>query len=167
MDEKLKNKNTNEAFYCYPVGDVLDVAHYFLSQESMQHKKLQKLCYYAQSWFLANYGKPMFPNRFEAWVHGPVSPDLYGHYRRWGWMDIPKAQPEENDMLDDRAKHIIDKVYKMYGNFTADQLELMTHDEMPWQEARGNCAPHEYCRRPISMSTMKKYYGQRIGRIYD
>ena len=59
------------------MSDIRKVAQYFLSKESMSHKKLQKLCYYAQAWYLANYGKPLMPNRFEAWVHGPVSPDLY------------------------------------------------------------------------------------------
>ena len=30
--------------------NIMDVARLFLSQESMSHKKLQKLCYYAQAW---------------------------------------------------------------------------------------------------------------------
>lgn len=157
----------NESFQTFSVNDVLDVANYFLSKDSMQHKKLQKLCYYAQSWFLANYGTPMFPNRFEAWVHGPVSPDLYSRFRRWGWMDIPKTEMDSDAILDERAKSVLDNVYKLYGKYTADQLELMTHKEDPWITARGTCAPNDYCRNPISMSAMRNYYGQRIGRSYD
>ena len=57
--------------------DVRVVAQYFLWKSSMSHKKLEKMCYYAQAWYLANHGRPLMPNRFEAWVHGPVSPDLY------------------------------------------------------------------------------------------
>ena len=38
---------------------VMDVANWFLSQSSMTHKKLQKLCYYAQAWHCALHnGKP-------------------------------------------------------------------------------------------------------------
>ena len=34
---------------------IYEVAKYFLSLDDMTHKKLQKLCYYAQAWFLALY----------------------------------------------------------------------------------------------------------------
>ena len=30
---------------------VFEIANWFLLKESMSHKKLQKLCYYAQAWF--------------------------------------------------------------------------------------------------------------------
>jgi uncharacterized phage-associated protein len=52
------------------MASVFDVANWFLAKEKMTHKKLQKLCYYAQAWHLANHGQPMMPNRFEAWIHG-------------------------------------------------------------------------------------------------
>ena len=32
---------------------VLDVANWVLTHEAMTHKKLQKLCYYAQAWYYA------------------------------------------------------------------------------------------------------------------
>jgi len=32
---------------------VLNIAQCFLSKQGMTHKKLQKLCYYAQAWHLA------------------------------------------------------------------------------------------------------------------
>lgn len=65
--------------------NIYEVANFFLNKEAMSHKKLQKLCYFSQAWYLANYGEPLVPNRFEAWVHGPVSPDLYYKYKGWGW----------------------------------------------------------------------------------
>lgn len=72
------------------------VAQYFLSKESMSLKKLQKLVYYAYGWTLAllnesleNMEYHLFPNRIEAWVHGPTIPDLYHKYKSYGWNDIP------------------------------------------------------------------------------
>ena len=38
----------------YSIGNIAD---WFLSQSSMTHKKLQKLCYYLQAWSLALYKK--------------------------------------------------------------------------------------------------------------
>lgn len=147
------------------MASVHEVAQYFLSRLSMSHKKLEKLCYYAQAWYLANYDKPLMPNRFEAWVHGPVSPDLYTQYRDWGWIDIPKTPPPNGLQSDELA--ILDAVFDTYGAYTADELEKLTHREDPWKKARGNCSPSEYCRNPISMKDMRNYYGERIGKQYD
>lgn len=145
--------------------DIRTVAQYFLSKEPMSHKKLQKLCYYAQAWHLANYGKPLMTNRFEAWVHGPVSPDLYSTYREWGWLNIPKV--EISPELPQEEKDIVDKVFEVYGDYTADELESLTHRESPWQKARQGYLPSAYSRSPISMKDMRDYYGERIGRKYE
>ncbi|MBO5030642.1 MAG: DUF4065 domain-containing protein [Lachnospiraceae bacterium] len=144
---------------------IYEVARYFLTKESMSHKKLQKLCYFAQAWFLANYGKPLVPNRFEAWVHGPVCPDLYNRYRGWGWEKIPV---ERQPVLFDGAEvaGFLDKVYDIYGDYTADELERITHTDEPWNKARINCAPGSYSRNPIALKDMRDYYGERIGKVY-
>jgi uncharacterized phage-associated protein len=144
--------------------DVRIVAQYFLYKASMSHKKLEKLCYYAQAWYLANHDKPLMPNRFEAWVHGPVSPDLYSQYADWGWIDIPKR--EKSPEICDSKKSFLDQVFDVYGGYTADDLEAMTHKEEPWKKAREGLLPSEYSRRPISMKIMRDYYGERIGKTY-
>lgn len=148
------------------MADVRDVAQYFLSKESMSHKKLEKMCYYAQAWYLANYGTPLVHNMFEAWVHGPVSPDLYSQYRGWGWSEIPQ-QPDNSIKFSEIELNLLEKVYDTYGEYTADQLEAISHTEIPWLNARRGCSPNEYSRNPISMIDMKNYYGERIGRNYD
>ena len=145
--------------------DVCDIARYFLSKESMTHKKLQKLCYYAQAWYLANHGKALMCNRFEAWVHGPVSPDLYALYKNWGWALIPRL-PENKKPFSPIQLDLLDKVYDVYGKYTGDELETLTHREAPWLKARKECEPSEYSRNPISMTDMRDYYGERIGKVY-
>ncbi|WP_374049741.1 type II toxin-antitoxin system antitoxin SocA domain-containing protein [Paenibacillus larvae] len=34
--------------------------------------------------------KKLFDDNFEAWVHGPVNPQLYTEYREYGWQEIPQ-----------------------------------------------------------------------------
>jgi len=59
-----------------------DVARYFLtlmSEENgdlISNLKLQKLVYYAQGSSLALWGNPLFSEKIEAWLHGPVIPVL-------------------------------------------------------------------------------------------
>ena len=142
-----------------------DVARYFLSKEPMSHKKLQKMCYYAQAWHLANYDERLVPNRFEAWVHGPVSPDLYFRYRDWGWENIPLYR-DEVDFEDEGVSSFLDEVYKVYGDYNADELEKITHKEMPWRNARKGIPAGAYSRNPILLNDMKEYYRERIGRAY-
>ena len=144
---------------------IYDIADYFLSKEAMTHKKLQKLCYYAQAWHLANFGEPLVPNRFEAWVHGPVCPDLYCKYKDWGWATIPMNH--KITTLGEKIKKYLDKVYEIYHQYDGDELEKMTHMELPWQEARGDCRAWDYSRNPILWDTMKRYYAKRIGKSYE
>lgn len=146
--------------------NIYTVADYFLYKDGMTHKKLQKLCYFAQAWYLANFGIPLVPNRFEAWVHGPVSPDLYSRYRDWGWETIPQEK-EEPDFNDNEIKGFLDQVYEVYGEYGADTLENITHKEEPWKNAREGYASGIYCRNPISQKDMKRYYGERIDKKYD
>lgn len=143
---------------------IFEIAKYFLTKEAMTHKKLQKLCYYAQAWHLANYKIPLFPSRFESWVHGPVSPELYSTYREWGWLPIAQEKDVAPAFSNDGIRAFLDLVYKTYGTYSGDQLEAITHQEEPWQKARVGYSPSAYCRNTISNNDMQIYYGQRIGK---
>ena len=70
-----------------------DIADYFvrLANETgdyISNLKLQKLVYYAQAWYLAISDEALFEEDFEAWVHGPVIPELYQEYKSFGWRPI-------------------------------------------------------------------------------
>ena len=134
------------------------VAQWFLSKQSMEHKKLQKLCYYAQAWHCALEGSPLFMDRIEAWVHGPVIPVLYHKYKSYGWQQIPQIKFDEST-LPESAKDILEAVYETYGGLTGEQLETLSHSEAPWQNARGNkLLPFEPSTNLISIDDMREYY---------
>ncbi|MCY8074258.1 Panacea domain-containing protein [Bacillus haynesii] len=141
--------------------DIKEVAKMFLSLESMTHKKLQKLCYYAYSWHLTLYGKKLFDNRFEAWVHGPVCPELYREYKQFGWNEIEKTDPSEFFSVYNHEYEFINQVYQSYGHLNANELEYLTHIEDPWKEARGNLGELEPCNNYINDDTIRSYY-QRV-----
>lgn len=59
-----------------------DVAEAILERAGpMDTFRLQKLVYYAQAVHLATEGEPLFADRIEAWVNGPVTPSLYQEHR--------------------------------------------------------------------------------------
>lgn len=142
------------------VVNVRDIAAWFLAQDSMTHKKLQKLCYFAQAWFCALYdGTPLYNERIEAWVHGPVIPSLYPIYADYKWNDIPKQR--EAEPFNENITKVLQAVYNTYGRFTGDQLESLTHDEQPWKDARGTLEPWESCTTAITTSSMREYYRRK------
>lgn len=136
---------------------IFDIANYFLSIESMTHKKLQKLCYYAQAWFLALYDEPLVDNEFQAWVHGPVCSELYGEYKKYKYNYIPKNEYNEYTLNDTVINHL-NSVFSTYGEFSGDQLEILTHSEPPWIEARNGLEEWQPSNKTIDNNTMKNYY---------
>lgn len=141
--------------------NIRDIANWFLSHDSMTHKKVQKLCYYAQAWYCALYdGSPLFSDEIQAWVHGPVIPSLYSVYADYKWSTIPKVDFDAS-ALDDKATDVLDAVYNTYGELSGDQLESLTHSEDPWIGARGALKPWELSTAPISCASMRRYYARK------
>ena len=124
----------------------------------MTHKKLQKLCYYAQAWHCALYGEKLFEDEIQAWIHGPVIPSIYPIYADYKWDNIPQHAGEVR--VSEKSLDILEAVYNTYGGFSGDQLELLTHSEAPWQDARKGFEAWEPCNNAISTDSMSKYYGK-------
>jgi len=130
------------------MADVFDVANYILEvsredsedgeYELISHMKLQKLIYFCQGYFLAFYGKPLFPDPIEAWQHGPVCPKLYHILKGYGSSPITASIDPEKIMLNETEKHLIDMVYANYGQYSASRLRKITHEEGPWKNTLGN-----------------------------
>lgn len=143
------------------MANVCDIANWFLSHESMTHKKVQKLCYYAQAWYCSLYdGSPLFNDEIQAWVHGPVVPTLYPIYADYRWTAIPKVVFDES-IFDEKVLNVLEAVYDTYGEFSGDQLESLTHSEDPWIQARKDLKPWETCTTPISCASMRDYYSRK------
>lgn len=129
--------------------------------------KLHKLVYYVQAWHLAFFGRRCFDSAFEAWVHGPVSRELYARFRSTKNMYSPVTQQDvragfKAHRLPGDAKRHVDSILEAYAKFSDDQLEELTHRERPWQLARGALPPNARCQTEIADAVMKAYYGARL-----
>lgn len=119
------------------------VAQWFLNISAMSNKKLQKLCYYAYCWFIVFFNdaeeitstnsniQVLCSERFQAWIHGPVSPRLYQRYKSYAWHDIPKVTSKP--MVEPELESLLQQVWNAYGSFSADELEAISHQESPWK----------------------------------
>lgn len=132
------------------------IANWFLSKESMSHKKLQKMCYYAYCWNWVLNGNQLFPEKFQAWVHGPVCPKLYKKYRGNGWQDLPMF--EGDLVIPEDVESVLDEVMFAYGHLNGNQLETLTHQEKPWLEARDGVGPLDASVAVLNDTTIRDYY---------
>lgn len=135
-----------------------DVAAYILSARGpMTAMKLQKLCYYAFGYHLAWEGEPLFPEPFEAWANGPVSPDLYAKHR--GRYQLRAGDIDgDPDALSPGQRESVDIVLENLGDYSAHDLSAMTHREAPWKRARRRAGA-----RPLERSTERL----DVGDIYE
>jgi uncharacterized phage-associated protein len=117
----------------------LDVAQYFLSKqdgdcgECITNLKLQKLLYYAQGFYLAMHGEPLFSEKIKAWEHGPVVPQVWHAYKDHGANSLPL--PAVAAPVSASVAEFLDEVYEVYGQFSAWRLRELSHEERPWIEA--------------------------------
>ncbi|MBV7437296.1 Panacea domain-containing protein [Aeromonas sp. sif2416] len=144
------------------VTNLNHVADYLLhfSQEHgdvMTPLKLQKMVFYADAWYMAlNDGAELVPDRFEAWVHGPVARELYGRFADYKWQPI--IQPIERPNLPEEVIEHLDEIYEIFGGFSAYELEQMTHQEEPWLQARGALPANAICQNPIDKELTAYFY---------
>ncbi len=149
-----------------------DAADYILLKtleggESVSHLKLQKLVYYSQAWHLALYKRQLFSGRFQAWVHGPVSRDLYDRFRGtkslYTAMSVNDITPGfDLEALPPEERSHLDEVLEVYAKFTGSQLEDMSHAEEPWIKARKGYSPGDRCENYIDEGLMTQYFTSQM-----
>ncbi|AHF77935.1 Phage-associated protein [Sodalis praecaptivus] len=107
----------------------------------LSQMKLQKLVFFAQSWSLRLYEKPITEDFFAKWTFGPVIPSLYHATKQYGSEHISSlistlefssgGMPETvtPTIPDPTAELIclIDNILKVYGHMTAAALSRLTH----------------------------------------
>ncbi len=166
--------------------DIQDVARYIgLSMTtkgfSISPLKLQKMLYYAQAWFMAFYGRKeqLFADIPQAWVNGPVYPQIYYSYRdktnnmcdHLNSSDFYEGDANEGFKLyagkmgfNDDQKETIESIIMNYGSLSQNELIFLTHSESPWADARKGLAPYEKSQKEISLDQMCDYYKGRYDR---
>lgn len=169
--------------------NIQDIARYIglsmLSKGlSISPLKLQKILYYTQAWHMVFFGREnqLFNSIPQAWVNGPVYPDVYYRYKDMVPGMCDHLRPEnfgvlENDDINETLKtlaekislsseqfRLIESVINLYGSKTQNQLILYTHSELPWCEKREGLLPYEKSTKPISLDTMYSYYKERHDR---
>lgn len=151
------------------------IAKYDNVGDLVTNKKLQKILYYIKAWGLVYFEDGVIDDDFEAWIHGPVCPSVYKEYKMFGYNSIKidykgmsssqfinNFKQQYGKKEEDKNKiDMIDAVFNKYGKLSSLQLELLTHSEEPWIDAREGLSPIETGNKKINEEIMRKFYGKK------
>jgi uncharacterized phage-associated protein len=127
----------------------INVVKYIKSRmEPWGEMQVHKLAYYAQAWSLVWEGRPLFADRIEAWVQGPVVPTLRHS------TNVAK----DANALNAADREIVDAVLAYYQNSPGSHLSTLTHSELPWIEARGGLSKSARGDAEIGLESMRNYH---------
>jgi len=113
----------------------------------------------------------------EAWLNGPVYRKVYDKFFTESGFKrhvplVYKVKEEELNKkfneeisalgLEEDQESLIMSTLNKYAPLSDNRLVLLTHKELPWNEARSKCGPTGICSEPISLETMKTFYSNHL-----
>jgi uncharacterized phage-associated protein len=153
------------------MAHVQDVANHILhlagqepEAEPITQMRLHKLLYYAQGWSLLVNAEPLFPDPIEAWRHGPVVATLRPALRQYEDSTIPPPEGWTGGRLTSKERALIASVWEAYKGCSAARLRSMTHNELPYLEARGNLPEESRSQATISREALRRYFDDLRGK---
>ncbi|MFL8712594.1 Panacea domain-containing protein [Clostridioides sp. GD02377] len=117
----------------------IEVAKYILwycedrCNHPISNLKLQKILYYVQGKYVANFRKPLFYNRIEAWDYGPVVPDVYFEFGEYNSKAIKNIKPIDFNLFNEKDETFINKIVESLVYKDVWDIVEQTHSEDPWK----------------------------------
>ena len=117
--------------------------------------RVQKLLYYAQGHYLARKGVPLFDEAIQAWSHGPVVPEVYHVFKRFGSNPVKLDKSDDFNFsdIDEETTQFLLEVWSAYAPYSTWALRNMTHKEQPWKNTFNGSL-----NVPISIEEIGKYF---------
>ncbi|MBF0095761.1 MAG: DUF4065 domain-containing protein [Magnetococcales bacterium] len=141
------------------MATVFDVSAYILEKQgAITAMKLQKLVYYAQAWSLVWDEVPLFNEKIEAWINGPVVRELFEAHQGQFKVSRDSFVHANPNALTSSERETVDSVLQHYGEKSSQYLSDLTHMEEPWRNARKGMPDDERGNREITHEAMFNYY---------
>jgi uncharacterized phage-associated protein len=122
---------------------------------------LEKYLYYAQGFYLALTGTPLFRDDLRAWRDGPVVQTVWTRYRnhRGRPINVSRAKPPS---IPKQTELFLCGLMLFLSSHTAIQLSQATHSEDPWLEARRKFSRHEPSDVVMPKEKLQAYFASLI-----
>ena len=148
--------------FCVSDKMLLTISYIFEQMKEVTPLALQKILYFIQGIYMVIFGKPLYKEDCMAWIHGPVYEEVYDLFRDFKYNPIEDNRfaifKDRFEELSEQEKKIIDLVINTFGKYSGKVLEDITHEELPWKNARVGYEPSEPSREIISKDEIKNYF---------
>ena len=114
----------------------IDISSFFIAK-GVTPLKLQKLLFYSQVWYFIKHGRLLFNDEIQAWVLGPVVPNVWQNFKFIRRGDVINKRHIQKEITNNQVVNHLNEVWGIYGNYTGLELVDLTHDEKLWIDARG------------------------------
>ena len=103
--------------------------------------QIQKLTYLAHAHMLAVYDCPLIEGHYQAWMYGPVLPDIYYALSHHGRSPVTETIPIHPDFANPSFSaeeiDIMRRTMGTFGNMSGNELIKLTHKwGSPWHRAK-------------------------------
>ncbi len=145
----------------------LDAANYLIEvasreDEHLEPMQLQKLLYFAQCWFLADHGRKLFDDAFQAWSWGPVVPEVWKAHAGKRKIIVDRVYYE--GLAEDQME-MLEEIWSAYREYSSIELSRMTHAAgTPWRAARGSIPDDVRSSTPLDLDAMRSHTLDAIDR---
>lgn len=150
------------ALFCISDKMLLTISYIFEQMKEVTPLALQKILYFIQGIHMVLFEKPLYQEDCMAWVHGPVYEEVYDLFKDFKYNPIEDDRfaifKDRFEELSEREKMVIDLVVNTFGKYSGKVLENITHEELPWRNAREGYEASELSREIISKDEIKNYF---------
>ena len=92
-----------------------------------------KLVYISHGWMLGIYNRALSLEPAEAWIYGPVIPEVYHSYKSFRGTPIDEQRVDRTKSFDPEQQVLINEVVRQYQDYSGVQLSSITHRVgTPW-----------------------------------
>ncbi|SIS44551.1 Panacea domain-containing protein [Neptunomonas antarctica] len=116
-------------------ADINEVASYLIlkGEVGITHRELQKLLYFSQGFYLAQYGEPLFDADMAAWQFGPVNVSIWSRFKSRGYSCLSVSKDVSTITLDDTRKKFLAGILASFLVLGQSALIDMSHTDYPWE----------------------------------
>lgn len=147
------------------MANVNDISNFFIDlalkseNDLMTNLRLNKLLYFAQAMSLVKTNTPIYNDEIEAWAYGPVVPQIYNKYKKYGRKDIDEIDEKyTSDVFSPNELDILFDTVNAYDKYSTGELVRLTHIKgSPW-----DIAFNVKNDKIISKDDIKNYYEKNI-----
>lgn len=144
-------------------NNLLSITKYIVEKYNIKLSvKLQKILYFLYLDYLKETNQKLFKEEFEAWVYGPVVPEIFYFIQSHGFDFSEYFDYEANKVVEIKSlenlelKKFIDNNIKKYKKYPTEKLVNLSHRTFPWENARKGLKYNEPSNEKIKFTDLKK-----------